>query len=56
VFTYNELLIISALVETYIYLLYEVYEADNIICLTYTCCCMYSLELLMMDEKIVRNM
>jgi len=25
VFTYNELLIISALVETYIYLLYEVY-------------------------------
>ena len=24
-FTYNELLIISALVETYIYLLYEVY-------------------------------
>jgi len=26
------------------------------ICLTYTCCCMYSLELLMMDGKTVRNM
>ena len=30
--------------------------ADNSVCLTYTCCCMYSLELLMMDEKTVRNM
>ena len=26
------------------------------ICLTYGCCCMYSLELLMMDGKTVRNM
>jgi len=26
------------------------------ICLTYVCCCMYSLELLMMNGKIVRNM
>jgi hypothetical protein len=26
------------------------------ICLTYACCCMYSLELLMVDEKTVRNM
>jgi len=26
------------------------------ICLTYTCCCMYSLQLLMMDGKTVRNM
>ena len=25
------------------------------ICLTYTCCCMYCLELLMMDGKTVRN-
>jgi len=24
--------------------------------LTYACCCMYGLELLMMDEKTVRNM
>ena len=26
------------------------------ICQTYNCCCMYSLELLMMDGKTVRNM
>jgi len=26
------------------------------ICQTYTCCCMYSLELLMMDRKTVQNM
>jgi len=26
------------------------------ICLTYACCCMYSLELLMMEGKTVRNM
>ena len=25
-------------------------------CLTYACCCMYSLELLMTDGKTVRNM
>jgi hypothetical protein len=25
-------------------------------CLKYTCCCMYSLELLMMEAKTVRNM
>jgi len=30
-------------------------QADNSIRLTYTCCCMYSLELLMMDGKTVRN-
>jgi hypothetical protein len=24
-------------------------------CLTYTCCCMYNLELLMMDRKTIRN-
>jgi hypothetical protein len=29
---------------------------SSISCLTYTCCCMYSLELLMMDGKTVRNM
>jgi len=28
----------------------------HIICLTYACSCMYSLELLMMDGKAVRNM
>jgi hypothetical protein len=30
--------------------------ASNSICLTYTCCCMYILELLVMGEKTVRNM
>jgi hypothetical protein len=30
--------------------------AGSSICLTYTCCCMYSLKLLMMDGKTVRNM
>jgi hypothetical protein len=30
--------------------------AVSSICLTCTCCCMYSLELLMMDGKTVRNM
>ena len=30
-------------------------QANNSICLTYACCCMYSLELLMMDGKTVRN-
>ena len=33
-----------------------IYQADSSICLTYVCCCMYSLELLMMDGKTVRNM
>ena len=32
------------------------YQAVGSICLTYACCCMYSLELLMMDGKTVRNM
>ena len=31
-------------------------QAGSSTCLTYTCCCMYSLELLMMDGKTVRNM
>jgi len=31
-------------------------QAGNSICLTYTCCCMYSLELLMMYGKTFRNM
>ena len=31
-------------------------QAVGSICLTYACCCMYSLELLMMDGKNVRNM
>jgi len=31
-------------------------QADSSICFTYACCCMYSLELLMMDEKTARNM
>jgi len=31
-------------------------QADSIICLTNACCCRYSLELLMMDGKTVRNM
>ena len=30
--------------------------ADNSICLTNACCCVYILELLMMDGKTVRNM
>jgi len=30
--------------------------SSNSICLTNTCCCMYSPELLMMDGKTVRNM
>ena len=30
--------------------------ANSSICLKYACCCMYSLELLMMDGKTVRNM
>ena len=30
-------------------------QADNSTCLTYTCCCMYSLELLMMDGETVGN-
>ena len=30
--------------------------ADSSICLTNACYCMYSLELLMMDGKTVRNM
>jgi len=30
--------------------------AVSTIYLTYACCCMYSLELLMMDGKTVRNM
>jgi len=31
-------------------------KQDNNICLTYTCCCMYSVEILMMDGMTVRNM
>jgi hypothetical protein len=31
-------------------------KAGSSICLTFICCCMYSLELLMMDGKTVRNM
>jgi len=31
-------------------------QADSTICLRYACCSMYSLELLMMDGKTVRNM
>jgi hypothetical protein len=31
-------------------------QGGSSICLTCTCCCMYSLELLMMDGKTVRNM
>ena len=31
-------------------------QANSSICLTNACCCMYSLELLMMDGKTVRNM
>jgi len=31
-------------------------QADSSTCLTYACCCMYSLEPLMMDGKTVRNM
>jgi len=27
------------------------WQADSSVCLTYTCCCMYSLELLMTDGK-----
>jgi hypothetical protein len=30
--------------------------SNSSICLTYACCCMYSLELLMMDGKPFRNM
>jgi len=30
--------------------------AISSICLTYACCCMNCLELLLMDEKTVRNM
>jgi hypothetical protein len=32
------------------------FQAVNSIRLTYACCCMYSLELLMMDGETVRNM
>jgi len=32
------------------------YQAHSSICLTYTCCCVYSLELPMVDGKTVRNM
>ena len=31
-------------------------QVDSSICLTNACCCMYSLELLIVDGKIVRNM
>ena len=31
-------------------------SSSTSICLTYTCCCMYSLELLMMDGRTVRNL
>ena len=37
-------------------LLSACYQTDGSICLTNACCCMYSLELLMMDGKTVRNM
>jgi len=32
------------------------WQAGRSICLTYNCCCMYSLELLMIGAKTVRNM
>jgi len=32
------------------------WQVDSSVCFTNACCCMYSLELLMMDEKSVRNM
>ena len=31
-------------------------QAGRSICMTYTCCCMYSLELLMMDGRTIQNM
>jgi len=31
-------------------------QADSSICLTYACCCTYTLELLILDGKIFRNM
>jgi len=37
-------------------LLTACYQADSSICLTYACCCMYSLELLMAEGETVRNM
>ena len=37
-------------------LLSACWRAVGSICLTYACCCMYSLELLMMDGKTIRNM
>jgi len=37
-------------------LLSACHQADSSICLTNACCCMYCLELLMMDGKTVRNM
>jgi len=35
---------------------FHLVPASNSICLTYTCRCMYILELLLMDGKTVRNM
>ena len=35
---------------------FKTVHTTTIICLTNACCCMYSLELLMMDGKTVRNM
>ena len=37
-------------------LLSACWQADSSICSTNACCCMYSLQLLMMDGKTVRNM
>jgi len=34
----------------------DICHAGSRICLTNACCCMYGLELLMMDGKTVRNM
>ena len=37
-------------------LLTACWQAHSSICVTNACCCMYSLELLMMDGKIIQNM
>jgi len=43
--------------DTAVYLLADIrWQADSSICLTNACCCIYSLELLLMDGKTVRNM
>jgi len=45
--TYSNQILLSACLQV---------QAESGICLTDACCCMYSLELLMMDGKTVRNM